>query len=401
MVGYRMRILFIPASAPSHYFPMVPLMWACRTAGHDVCVAAQPWGESVVVSSGLSMVTIAKSFDMTEELARHRRRGPVETAPGAPPALYQTLVDAQVRFAMEAADDVVPLARDWRPDLVVADPLVLAAPLAAAAADAPLVHHLWGPDLLRGSGYGYPGCGMAPDDWPEPLLELYARHGCEPRTENAVTAVDPWLESMQICEIPSRIPLRFVPYNGTHVLPPSVLAPAKKRRVLLTWGSMLVIRDGIEAFPVADVVKTLHEHDVEIVLAVRGADRGLVPDLPPGATVVEDVPLNAIMPTCDAVVHHGGAGTIMTAAYYGVPQLGVAATRDVQTCCARLAATGAGIAVNREDATVDALASAVSSLLTSDRIAAAATALRGEVLAQPSPAEVTDRLAVLAAGSSR
>ncbi|MFJ9412554.1 nucleotide disphospho-sugar-binding domain-containing protein [Streptomyces sp. NPDC101227] len=394
-----MRILFIPASAPSHYFPMVPLIWACRTAGHDVCVAAQPWGESVVVSSGVSMVTIAKSFDMTDELARHRQRGPVESEPGAPPPLYQTLVNAQVRFAMEAASDVVSLARDWRPDLVVADPLVLAAPLAAAAVDAPLVHHLWGPDLLRGSGYGYPGCGMSPDAWPEPLRELYARHGCAARTENAVAAVDPWLESMQIVEIPSRIPARFVPYNGTNVLPPSVLAASQRRRVLVTWGSMLVIRDGIEAFPVADVVKTLQEHDTEVVLAVTGADRRWVPSLPSGVTVVENVPLNAIMPSCDAVVHHGGAGTIMTAAYYGVPQLGVPATRDVQTCCARLADTGAGIAVNREDATVDALASAVATLLTSDRVGRAATALRGEVLAQPSPAEVAARLTAITAGA--
>ncbi|WP_325100308.1 nucleotide disphospho-sugar-binding domain-containing protein [Streptomyces broussonetiae] len=398
MVGYRMRILFIPASAPSHYFPIVPLIWACRTAGHDVCVAAQPWGESVVVSSGVPMVTIAKSFDMTAELARHRERGPVATEPGAPNPLFQTLVNAQIRFAAEAANDVVSLVRDWRPDLVVADPLVLAAPLAAAAADVPLVHHLWGPDLLRASEYGYPGSGMSPDAWPEPLCELYARHGCAPRAENAVATVDPWLEAMQIVEVPSRIPVRFVPYNGSNVLPAPVLAPSRRRRVLVTWGSMLVIRDGIEAFPVADVVKTLHEHDTEIVLAVTSADRSLVPSLPSGVTVVENVPLNAIMPSCDAVVHHGGAGTIMTAAYYGVPQLGIPATRDVQTCCSRLADTGAGISVHNEEATVDALSGAIATVLTSDRVGRSAAALRAEVLAQPAPAEVVARLSALAAG---
>ncbi|MFF5496714.1 nucleotide disphospho-sugar-binding domain-containing protein [Streptomyces aquilus] len=395
-----MRILFIPASAPSHYFPMVPLIWACRTAGHDVCVAAQPWGESVVVSSGVPMVTIAKSFDMTAELVRHRLRGPVASEPGAPNPLFRTLLNAQVRFAVESADELVSLARDWRPDLVVADPLILAAPLAAEAAGAPLVHHLWGPDLLRASEYGYPGSGMSPEAWPEPLRELYARHGRAPQAENATATVDPWLETMQIVQTPSRIPARFVPYNGSNVLPPSVLAPSR-RRVLVTWGSMLVIRDGIEAFPVADVVKTLHEHDTEIVLAITSADRDRVPTLPSGVTVVENVPLNAIMPSCDAVVHHGGAGTVMTAAYYGVPQLGIPASRDVQTCCALLADTGAGVTVDNQDVTVDALAGAIATVLTDDRVREAATALRAEILAQPSPAEVVTRVTALAGGAVR
>lgn len=398
MVRYRMRILFIPASAPSHYFPIVPLIWACRTAGHDVCVAAQPWGESVVVGSGVPMITIAKSFDMTAELARHRERGPVASEPGAPNPLFQTLVNAQIRFAVEAASELVTLARDWRPDLVVADPLVLAAPLAAAAAGAPLVHHLWGPDLLRASEFGYPGSGMSADAWPEPLRELYSRHGCEPRAENAVATVDPWLGTMQIVEVPSRIPVRFIPYNGTNVLPAPVLAPPRRRRVLVTWGSMLVIRDGIEAFPVADVVRTLHEHDTEIILAVTSADRKLVPSLPSGVTVVENVPLNAVMPSCEAVVHHGGAGTLMTAAYFGVPQLGLPATRDVQTCCALMAGTGAGVSVHNEDATTDALAGAVDIVLNSDRVRRSAAELRTAVLAEPAPAEVVGRLSALAGG---
>ncbi len=399
MVDHRMRILFIPGSAPSNYFPMVPLIWACRTAGHDVCVAAQPWGESAVVSSGVPMVTIARSFDMTAELVRYRQRGPVESEPGAPNALFQTLLDGQVRFAVESAGEVVSLARDWRPDLVVADPLVLAAPLVAEAAAAPLVHHLWGPDLLRASEYGYPGSGMSPDAWPEPLRDLFARHGCAPRAENAVATVDTWPDAMHVIETPSRIPARFVPYNGTSVLPPSVLARSRRRRVLVTWGTTLAIRDGIDAFPAAAVIKTLQEHDSEVVLAVTSADRGQVPSLPSGVTAVENVPLSSIMPSCDAIVHHGGAGTVMTAAYYGLPQLGIPASKDVRICCSRLADSGAGVAVDNQDATVDALADAVATVLTSDRVGCAAAALRAEILAQPAPAEVVARVTALTEGA--
>ena len=31
-----MRVLFIPAAVASHAYPMVPLAWAFRSAGHDV-----------------------------------------------------------------------------------------------------------------------------------------------------------------------------------------------------------------------------------------------------------------------------------------------------------------------------------------------------------------------------
>ncbi|MBT2211284.1 nucleotide disphospho-sugar-binding domain-containing protein [Actinomadura sp. NEAU-AAG7] len=395
-MGFRMRVLFVPASAPSHYFPMVPLIWACRTAGHEVCVAAQPWGGSVVPGSGVPMVTIAESFDMTAELARHRPRVPAATpaAPAGP--LHAAMIDAQIRFAAEAARDLVALARDWRPGLVVADPLVLAAAPAAAAAGAPLVHHLWGPDMLRAHEYGYPGCGIPLSAWPEALRGLYARHGCEPRVENAVATVDPWLGAMGIAETPSRIPIRFVPYNGSGVLPRPLLAPPRGRRVLVTWGSLLAIREGMAAFPVAEVVGALRAHGAEVVVAVTGADRRWTRDLPPEVTVVENVPLNAIMPSCDAAVHHGGGGTIMTAAYHGVPQLTLTATLDTRTCCERLAATGAGVSLDLLDLTPDALSDAVGEVLTGDRTRKAAAELRTEVLAQPAPADVAARVTALA-----
>ena len=34
-----MRILFTTAPLSGHYFPLVPLAWACRSIGHEVLVA--------------------------------------------------------------------------------------------------------------------------------------------------------------------------------------------------------------------------------------------------------------------------------------------------------------------------------------------------------------------------
>src|SRR5947207_431047 len=34
-----MRILFSTVALPGHFYPLVPLAWACRSLGHDVLVA--------------------------------------------------------------------------------------------------------------------------------------------------------------------------------------------------------------------------------------------------------------------------------------------------------------------------------------------------------------------------
>ncbi|MQY04671.1 nucleotide disphospho-sugar-binding domain-containing protein [Actinomadura macrotermitis] len=391
-----MRILFLPFSAPSHYLPMVPLIWAFRAAGHDVRVAAQPSVTAAVVGSGLPLVPVAESYDMAVEVRRNRRL--LDGADSDPMAMFRAMTESHTALARAVAADAVPLARDWRPDLVVGDPLMLAAPIVAARARVPLVTQLWGADIMR--MFGYPGAGQPVEDWPESLRALHAEYGCEPKPESATATIDACTTRLQVSEIPSRIPMRFVPYNGASVIPPALVSPPRKRRVLVTWGSMLVRREGIGSFPLTDVMDSLADFDVEIVLAVAGRDREFTESLPPAVRVVENIPLNEILPTCHAIVHHGGSGTMMTAACHGVPQVSLTATPDVVAYCDRMAATGAGTNIPVATATPGLVKSAITEALTNEKVRDAANDLRTEMAAQPAPAEVVDRLVRLASSAT-
>src|SRR5439155_24289170 len=87
--------------------------------------------------------------------------------------------------------------------------------------------------------------------------------------------------------------------------------------------------------------------DVDVVVAANPQLRDGLLDagLPSGVRVVVDLPLHLLLPGCVAVVHHGGAGTTMTAAGLGLPQLVVAGRPEPAVNGTRLAACGAGRAL--------------------------------------------------------
>jgi UDP:flavonoid glycosyltransferase YjiC (YdhE family) len=118
-------------------------------------------------------------------------------------------------------------------------------------------------------------------------------------------------------------------------------------------------------------------------------------DLPSNVRVVESVPLDALLPTCQAIIHQGGAGTTFTALRNGLPQIVLTQLVDQAANACRLAACGAG-----RTRPVSGLGSADvvaigHELLDQPGYRAAAENLRQEILDQPSPAEVVRELAAL------
>ncbi|WP_347400157.1 nucleotide disphospho-sugar-binding domain-containing protein, partial [Streptomyces aureocirculatus] len=95
--------------------------------------------------------------------------------------------------------------------------------------------------------------------------------------------------------------------------------------------------------------------------------------------VEEFVPLSALAPTCDVMVHHGGFGTIGTTSLHAVPQLAVAEEIDAPILAR-------GLAVAHE----------VERMLTDSSFTEGARRLRADMLAMPSPADVVPTLVRLA-----
>jgi len=406
-----MRVLFVPMAWHSHYYPMVPTGWALEAAGHEVRVAAQPALVEQVKTSGLTPVPVGRDYDFIgagaelQRQARERLRAGggalnLDSARSLPPELKRRLDDMRFqphRQLLDATvDDLVALVRGWQPDLIVADPFVYAAPLAAQLCGVRLVRHMWGPDFSWHLGFfpglGSPGAGSGRESWPALLLEAYERFGVEVRDDFATHTIDPCPTRLQSGLIPNRVPLRFVPYNGPGVAPVPVPASKGRPRVCVTWGVGTNHVLGSGGFPLPAILAALSTLDVEVLLGIKGSVGDSLGELPDGVRVTRDVPLHLLLADCSAVIHQGGAGSLLNSIAAGLPQLVIAQILDQVYNGDRLASTGAGITLRAADADTDAIKSAMSTLLSGDEYPAAAAALRADGNAQSTPAEVAEFL---------
>ncbi|MCD0485145.1 protein IroB, partial [Streptacidiphilus sp. ASG 303] len=121
--------------------------------------------------------------------------------------------------------------------------------------------------------------------------------------------------------------------------------------------------------------------------------------LPPGMRLLEQAPLHLLLPGCDLVVHHGGAGCTMTALAAGVPQLAISNGLDQHVNARRVTAAGAGADLRGHLAGTDAIRTAAAGLLGSAEARASAGRLREQIDRNPSPAELAAALERLAAGA--
>jgi UDP:flavonoid glycosyltransferase YjiC (YdhE family) len=400
-----MRVLFTPMAWSTHYYPMMGLIWACRAAGHDVRVAGQPDLMEAVARTGGIGVPVGGAYDFMTGVDEARRAAATAqaTAPPADPMRHrlEMIMAKHVRIAEDMLPDLISFVERWRPDVVVTDPLVYAAPPAAAAAGAPLVRHLWGVDNAR--QIGLPGNGQVEDGpdplaaWTDDLVDLYARYGVKPQADVAVRTFDICPGSLQVDGVPNRVPIRFVPYNGTGTVPSWLLEPTARPRVCVTWGSAATAVLGGDGFLVPQIVEALTGLDVEVVVTLREADRIRLGEVPDGVRVVDAMPLDILLPTCAAIIHTSGAGTTLTAALHGVPQLTIpqlAGGQDLTST--QLARSGAALELTPDQADIDAVRTAVATLLADAGPRDAAQRLREEMLAVPAPTEAVHVLEALA-----
>jgi UDP:flavonoid glycosyltransferase YjiC (YdhE family) len=388
-----MRVLFTTWAWPSHLFAMVPLAWACRAAGHEVRVASQPSLLKTIVATGLPAVATGYDVDAVRMVSSfvHPPNGhcpeagsaaaaaPAQRPGGRPRALemFLTLTEAMV-------DDLVALARSWRPDLVVYEPTAWAGPLAAAVSGVPAVRHLFGADLLYRAG----------DAVGELLAPLCRRFGVPELQPWGAVTVDPCPPGLQVSSACCRMPVRYVPYNGPGAVPDWLSDPPRRTRVCVTWGTTLS-RLASGFFLARDVIAAIQELDVEILAAVSAEQRGLLGDVPPQVRVAESVPLHLVLPSCDLLIAHGGAGTMLTGLSCGLPQLLVPRLPDHAGHARQLARTGAGMVLPAEKASPEEIRRGAEELLSQGSYRAAARRLQLEIDRQPPPAEIVGTLAAL------
>jgi UDP:flavonoid glycosyltransferase YjiC (YdhE family) len=401
-----MRVLFAPFDYPTHYRVMAPLAWAFRAAGHEVLIAGGDVMSDTVAKTGMVHTVVGDGYDTfaayqaadTEIRTVFGRKLTTEALLGLTADEQRKLLELMwapyARCAEGMTDDLVTLIREWQADLVIADPWVYAAPLAAQITGVRLVRHLLGPDLMRhmaGPGQSGPRDGDPRELWPSPLVSLFDRYGVELRDEYADALVDPVPAGMQLDFDIRRFRTRFVPYNGSGQRPSWLGTPPDRPRVCVTWGTMTGGLTSQQRFLLPEVVRAVAKPGLEVVLAITPADAERLGDLPDGVRLAPQLPIHLLLPSCDAIVHQGGSGTILTAAFHGVPQVSIPEVADEPLNAASLAGTGAGVTIEPDQAAQSG--DAVSALLGDSTWRRAAADLRTEILSLPSPAQTATALA--------
>ncbi|MFC6091305.1 activator-dependent family glycosyltransferase [Saccharothrix lopnurensis] len=410
-----MRVLFTTLAANAHLYNLVPLAWALRAAGHDVRVAAQPDLTDAVVQAGLTAVPVGPALDLAE-LARQARERPKEqTVFGSRYDITETREERLTldyvrgvfatwsslgleRLAQDAVlDDVVRFARNWRPDLVVWDALTYMGPIAARASGAAQVRVLFGLDHVARMRARFTelGGGEGSDPLAEWLSAKLERFGCA-FDEDLVLGrrtVDPLPPWTRFPTAATYLPVRHVPYNGRSVVPSWLVEPPARRRVCVTLG--LSRRDlwGSDRFSVDHLFEAVADLDVEVVATLTARQVESASAVPDNVRLVDFVPLDALLPSCAAVVHHGGAGTTGNAVAHGVPQLVVPGNMWDKAGLADLVAEqGAGLVVDHERLTAAALRGQLVRLLDEPVFAERAEKARSWAQGAPTPHELVPEL---------
>ncbi|MCM6771876.1 activator-dependent family glycosyltransferase [Nocardia sp. CDC159] len=421
-----MKVVLTCFAAPTHFYSMVPLAWALRGAGHEVRIVSQPAMAATITGAGLTAVTAGpaewygdqyapdvldaifpgcldhvRDFDYTAtETWTHTGLLAFEHMASA--AMWATMNDDPM------VDDMVAFARDWRPDLIISETYTFAGSIAARVTGAVGARFNWGPDvalrvrqaLLRMSA-----------ELPEPYREdptaewlshTLSRYGSS-FDEKVITGqftVDITPPRMRLDTGLHYESLRYIPYNGPAVVPDWLRTPAERPRVCMTLG--LTDRSHGQQVEYLDAV--LGELGAgELFEAVAGLDCEVIATMDPErvAIAVPDnvrlvgfVPLDALLPTCAAVVHLGGSGTRATAEVHGVPQLMVAEGWDAVRGNG-IQEAGAGLCVPVDKLTGPGLRDGLRALLEDPSFAAGARRLREEIHALPTPVALVPRLEAL------
>ena len=362
-----MRVLFTTRGSAGH---LGPYATACRSAGHEVLVAAQDRFEANVARTGLPFAPLGAPPDeewmpLLPQFARMR------LDEGHARMLSDFFGGLDVRAMLPG---LRALADEWRPDLIVRDGWEYTSPVVAGE---------------RGIPIARVGLGVAAmqDETEEPYL----------------TSIPLALEDSSVPLPPST--LRF---RGDEAAPS---APGDGEPLVYVSFGSVTAGAHLPFYPALyrAAIDALAPLPARFLLTVgEERDHAELGALPPNVTVERWVPQGEVLPSAAAVVTHGGLGSTLGALAHGVPLVVLPLfSLDQWFNAAAVARAGAGVALDGERhtrrgvdlpdaATLAALQPAVEHVLTDPAPRRAAQAIADEIRAMPPVEEAVAALEALA-----
>lgn len=340
------RLLFVSQDAGGTVPPLLSVAQASRRRGHDVTVLGQPSIGPAATGIGARFVPFTTIPDYDAD---------------------KTIEEDQLPLAMRViagdgpAEDVLRTAREFRVDLVVVDCNLASAAAAAEKLNRPSV-------ILLHAMYK-----TRVDMWFADLWPLLAGVINATRQAYALDPVSSWADLFSrhdriYSAVPQALdaPVDSVPATMRHfgfLIPdtessrPAALFPEGEGKTVLISLSTTYQRQERLLQTMVDAVADL---DVRCLVTTGGY--GATLRAPANVVVREFVPHPAVLPQTNAVVTHGGLGTVAAALSHGVPLVIAPIARDQPLNAQRVAAVGAGVDVGVEP-TVDDVTSGLTGVL--------------------------------------
>lgn len=304
-----MRVLVSTAPAHGHLLPLLPLVRSAQRAGHEVVLASGAEGVAEAARRGIDTWEVGPS--RAENDAAVRASG-LDLAALPPERRIPTMIAASFGgAAFRRAEELVPRAEEWKPDVVIHPITELAGAIAAARTGARHLVHGLGP--LPAEAWDWFGSrfGELCDRWSvrDDILDQPYLDNCPPS-----------LQADAVAAFRNRRPLR--PTSGEAL--PGERLPAGLDD--LPHPSTLHLTLGTLFFGNTDVFHTvlagLRDLPVNVVVTVGpGQDPAGLGPQPPNVLVTDFVPHALLLPRCAGLITQGGAGTILAALCHGLPHL--------------------------------------------------------------------------------
>lgn len=287
-------------------------------------------------------------------------------------------------------DDLLPVARAWKPALMIHEQAEFAGPVVATLAGVPHVTHSYG-SLLSPAVVERAGLAAAPV-WRAHGLELAAHGGCYDHLY--IDIYPPSMQSDEIGQVPRRQLARPVAFGGSeagHRLADFIEVDGRPL-VYMTFGTRWTINEGFRL-----ALECIREFDVRVLVTIgAGGDPATLGRQPANVRVEQYVAQTLILDHCAIVVSHAGSGTVLAALGRGIPQLLLPQGADQFRNAANCERVGAGLQILPEAVDRAALTRAFERLLNDAQLRAGAEAVAREIAAMPSPDQVAGVLEGLA-----
>ena len=373
-----MRVLVTTTPGRGHFHPMLPLARAIVACGHEVLwVASEEVCERLRAqgfearAAGLAEGTT--SVNMTERFPELLTMAESERPEFAFSKIFGT------PSAAPMLEELLPLAREWKPDLMVCEQLELAGPIAAALLEVPNVTH----------GLGHPLPERLLTRVGEEMTPLWRDHGLQ-APDHAGTYEhlyldiypDP-LKTFPSPHIGSSLPIR--PHDPS----PRAEDPPGSPLVYVTFGTVF----NQDLTMIGTVVEGVRELEVDVLVTLGpGADPAGLGAQPGNVDVRDYVPQEETLARAASVVSHAGSGTFLAALAHGLPQLALPQNADQFLNAHAGAKAGVAREIAPGEITAKRVREELQRVLGDQSITDAARLMAQEIAAMPGPDEAAKEL---------